>query len=81
MGELLPDFWAPREDDPQGNCEAKTSWARLVQDIFMGIQCFGTYVSVLPPPPPSRMHSRALDIPSHDHCCKSGLHRVGLGLL
>ena len=50
MGELLPEFWAPREDDPQGNCEAKTSWARLVQDIFMGIQCFWTYVSVLPPP-------------------------------
>lgn len=48
MGELLPEFCAPpREDDPQAKSEAKTRRAWSVQDIFMWIQCFGTYLSVL----------------------------------
>ena len=56
MGELLPKFWAPPwENDPQTKSEAKTRQARLVQDIFRWIQCFGTYVSVMAPLHPERV--------------------------
>lgn len=48
MGELLPEFWpSSREEDPHTKLEAKTCRVRSVQDIFMWLQCFGLYVSVL----------------------------------
>ena len=45
MGELLPEFWSPREDGDSGR-ETKARRSRKVTDIFTWLQCFGVYVSV-----------------------------------
>ena len=45
MGELLPEFWSPREDGDSGR-ETKARRSRKVTDTFTWLQCFGVYVSV-----------------------------------
>lgn len=51
MGELLPEFWSPREDGDSGR-EAKARRSRKVTDIFTWLQCFGVFVSVRAPSAP-----------------------------
>ena len=56
MGELLPEFWAmTKEEDTGIKSDTKVHRNRKVTDIFMWLQCFGIYVSVLAPLHPERV--------------------------
>ena len=75
MAELLPEFWALPRDEDEGKSEARSRWARSIQDIFTWLQCFGLYVSVLAP-----LYPESIAV-IHYSQSKPGLRRIGLDAL
>ncbi len=62
MGELLPEFWSGAIDEDAGSShEPQGRRSRKVTDIFMWLQCYGSYVICVneshhSPAPDSRTH-------------------------
>ena len=47
MGELLPEFWAPRPDEKEGDQASSARRKRPVTELKMWLQCFAIYVAVI----------------------------------
>ena len=47
IGELLPEFWAPRPDEKEGGQASSARHKRPVTELKMWLQCFAIYVAVI----------------------------------